>query len=465
VSEQRLSIDYALAMADGVGAGNGPTRVSLAAEAAAFKRGHARLAQEVANGKLGFFKLPAAVAQIEACDRVVASHGPGIEDVLVLGIGGSSLGARAAVTALSDPLSGTALGQGLRLHFPDNSDPWLFGALLNKLNPKKTLALVVSKSGGTVETAAQMLCVRDWITQKLGGDALARHLIAITDPDHGSLRAFANEAKLTTLPIPANVGGRFCVLTAAGLLPLRLAGLDAAGLLRGAAQMAARCEDPDLLSNPAGVLAAIHVLHMRLCGHPMHVLLPYADALRPFAAWFVQLWAESLGKRVDRQGRVVEVGPTPIPAVGATDQHAQVQLFIEGPRDKLVTFIAVDERTVDVTIPKNDGDLSYLSGLSMGQLLDAERRGTALALARNGRPSLTIRIPRLDATQLGALFFLFEAATAYAGELLDIDAFDQPGVEEGKHLAFGLMGRKGYEKHKQAVVELEASLARDLRVS
>lgn len=464
MSEQRLSIDYALAMADGVGAGNGVSRAVLSAEAAAFKLGHARLAQEVAQGKLGFFGLPADSGQVDACDRVVASHGTGIDDVLVLGIGGSSLGARAALAALSGPLSGSSLGQGRRLHFPDNSDPWLFGALLNKLDPKKTLTLVISKSGGTVETAAQMLCVRDWLVQKLGEDALPRHLIAITDPEKGSLRAFASEAKLTTLPIPSNVGGRFCVLTAAGLLPLRLAGLDAAGLLRGAAQMAARCEEPDLLRNPAGVLAAIHVLHMRLFDHRMHVLLPYADALRPFAAWFVQLWAESLGKRLDRRGRVVEVGPTPIPAVGATDQHAQVQLFIEGPRDKLVTFIAVDEVSQDVQIPKNEGDLSYLSGLSMGQLLDAERRGTALALARNGRPSLTIRLPRLDATQLGSLFFLFEAATAYAGELLDVDAFDQPGVEEGKLLAFGLLGRKGYENHKRAVIELEASLPQDLRV-
>jgi glucose-6-phosphate isomerase len=464
VSEQRLSIDYALSMADGVGTGNGVSRAALTAEAQAFKLGHARLAQEVAQGKLGFFKLPSDLAQVEACDRVVAAHGQGIEDVLVLGIGGSSLGARAAVTALASPLSGSVHGQGRRLHFPDNSDPWLFGALLNALDPKKTLALVISKSGGTVETAAQMLCVREWFTQKLGNDALPRHLIAITDPESGSLRAFANEAKLTTLPIPSNVGGRFCVLTAAGLLPLRLAGLDAAGLLRGATQMAARCEDADLLKNPAGVLAAIHVLHTRLFDHRMHVLIPYADALRPFAAWFVQLWAESLGKRIDRKGRVVEVGPTPIPAVGATDQHAQVQLFIEGPRDKLVTFIAVDEVAHDVPIPKNEGDLSYLSGLGMAQLLEAERRGTALALARNGRPSLTIRLPRLDAVQLGALFFLFEAATAYAGELLDIDAFDQPGVEEGKHLAFGLMGRKGYENHKRDVLDLEASLANDLRV-
>src|SRR5690606_36436237 len=139
------------------------------------------------------------------------------------------------------------------------------------------------------------------------------------------------------------------------------------------------------------------------------------------------------------KGRVVEVGPTPIPAVGATDQHAQVQLFIEGPKDKLVTFIAIDEPVGgDLTMPESKGDLAYLSGHSMFELLDAERRGTAMALSCNGRPSLIILLPRLDAENLGGLFFLFEAATAIAGELLDIVAFDQPGVEEGKRLAFGL---------------------------
>src|SRR5690606_2220739 len=211
--------------------------------------------------------------------------------------------------------------------------------LLDKLDPERTLALVVSKSGGTVETAAQMLCVEQWLTQKLGRPSLARHVVAITDPDKGSLRAHARELGLETLPIPSNVGGRFCVLTAAGLLPLTLAGLDAGGLLRGAKAMAARCETDELLQNPAGLLAALHVQHMRLLDHRIHVLMPYADALRPVAAWFIQRWAESLGKRTDRRGRVVELGPTPLPAVGATDQHAQVQLFIEGPRDKLVTFI------------------------------------------------------------------------------------------------------------------------------
>ncbi len=461
---QQLSIDYALAMADSIGSRGGLSTEAFDAEAHSVAQGVARVLARVDKGELGFYRLPRDTAQVDACDRVVEKLGAGCDDILVLGIGGSSLGPRAAVQALSNPLASSGLAPGPRMHFPDNSDPWLFDALLKKLNPKKTLTLVISKSGGTVETAAQLLCVKAWIEAGVGPAGLARHLIAVTDPAHGTLRAFASQHGLETLSIPSNVGGRFCVLTPCGLLPLRLMGLDVRAMLKGAEAMATRCANPELRQNPAATLAALHVLHTRLFDHRIHVMMPYADALRPFAAWFVQLWAESLGKRTDRQGRVVESGPTPLVAIGATDQHAQVQLFMEGPRDKLVTFISVDEPRTDVTIPHSEGELAYLGGHGLAELLTAERRGTALALARNGRPSLTVHLPRLDAEQLGALFFLFEAATAYAGELYDIDAFDQPGVEEGKRLAFGLLGRTGFDAQRQAVQELEAKTSTRDRV-
>ncbi len=455
MTTDRIRIEYALAMSEGVGASNAPSAEVLAAEQTAFAEGLDRVLSAVRAGVLGFWRLPEDLEQADRSERLAKAFGRDMDDVLVLGIGGSSLGARAALHALCSPLSSVGLGDKPRIHLPDNSDPWLFKALLEKLDPRRTLVVVVSKSGGTVETAVQMLCAEQWLENALGKSSLARHVIAITDPEKGSLRAHARELGLSTLAIPSNVGGRFSVLSPAGLLPLFLAGIDARALLRGAKAMAGRCENRDLLENPAGILAALHVLHMRLYRRNIHVLMPYADALRPTAAWFVQLWAESLGKRVDRKGRVVEVGPTPLPAVGATDQHAQVQLFIEGPRDKLVTFIAVDRPETDMTIPHVTGDNAYLGGHTLGELLDAERRGTALALARNGRPSISVHLPRLDGEQLGALFFLFEAATAIAGELLDIDAFDQPGVEEGKRLAFGLLGREGYESQREAVLQHE----------
>jgi glucose-6-phosphate isomerase len=200
----------------------------------------------------------------------------------------------------------------------------------------------------------------------------------------------------------------------------------------------------------------VHVLQHRLRGRSIHVMMPYSDQLRPFAAWYVQLWAESLGKRVDLGGAVVERGPTPIAAVGATDQHAQMQLFMEGPRDKVMTFIRVEQSTVDITIPASQGANAYLGGKTLHALLEAEREGTTQALASDGRPSVTLTLPSVDAHSLGALFFLYEAATAFAGELYGVYTFDQPGVEHGKRLAYGLLGREGYESVADEVRKLQA---------
>lgn len=450
-----IRIDYALAMADGVGARGGITDEQLDAEAPSVERAVRRVLDEASAGVLGFWSLPHDRTCQAAIERWVDSLGDRCTDVLVLGIGGSSLGARALYQALGGPLE--VPRRGRRLHLPDNSDPWVLAALLDHLDPAKTYVLVVSKSGGTVETAAQYLVIRDWLARALGEAEAKSRLVMVTDPEKGPLRKLARAEQLPSFEVPPNVGGRFSVLSAVGLLPAKLAGIDIGAMLDGAAKMAEACERPAVRENPAALLATLHVLHHRLFGHRIQVLMPYSDALRPFAAWWVQLWAESLGKKRDRHGRVVESGPTPIPAVGATDQHAQVQLFMEGPRDKLVTFVSVERRDVDLTMPASGGEFAYLGGKTMGELLDAERRGTALALARDGRPSLTIQLPRIDASALGALFFLWEAATAFAGDLYGVDAFDQPGVEEGKRLASGLLGRPGYEGAAREVREAEAA--------
>jgi glucose-6-phosphate isomerase len=461
-----VTIDYALAMGGGIGDDHAPTDAQLDAMAPEVAQAVQRVRERHRSGELGFFGLPADRRPLADMDRWLEALDPSIEEVLVLGIGGSSLGARAIYHALSGPPELAQPSPGRRrLHFPDNSDPWQLAALLERLPPERTLAIVTSKSGGTVETAAQYLAVRAWLDRAVGGDAARRHLVLITDPDQGPLRELARADDLMAFDIPPNVGGRFSVLTPVGLLPARLAGHDAHALLEGAEAMARACERSAVRENPAALLAALHVLHHRQHGRNIHVLMPYADALRPFAAWYVQLWAESLGKRLDRQGRPVETGPTPIPAVGATDQHAQVQLFMEGPRDKLVSFIAVRHHPADLTIPSSPGAFAYLGGHTFGALLDAERRGTTLALARDGRPSVTLRIDAVNATALGALLFLYEAATAFAGELYDVNAFDQPGVELGKRLATGLLGKPGHEEAAREVQEAEAALPDRYRVA
>ena len=212
------------------------------------------------------------------------------------------------------------------------------------------LVNVVSKSGGTAETLAQYLVVRHWLDEALGS-AASRHLVFTTDPDKGALREIATREGIATLEVPPDVGGRFSVLSPVGLLPAALVGIDIEALLEGAARAVARAESDDLLDNPAALFAALHWTADTQAGARLHVLMPYTDRLRDFAEWFRQLWAESLGKRVDREGRVVHTGPTPIASVGATDQHCQVQLFMEGPFDKVVTFVTVADPGEDVTIP------------------------------------------------------------------------------------------------------------------
>jgi glucose-6-phosphate isomerase len=270
--------------------------------------------------------------------------------------------------------------------------------------------------------------------------------VLVTDPAKGALREIANAERLRSLPIPANVGGRFSALTPVGLLPAAAAGANIADLLDGAAAMEARCRNADLARNPALLFAATLHLMDRLRGRRIDVLMPYADGLRETGDWFVQLWAESLGKRAD-------VGPTPFRAVGATDQHSSMQLMMEGPHDKVVTIVRVAKPRADValTVPpgyRAHAEIAYLDGHTMGELLEAERRATDAALRKAGQPTISIEIPRLDARAMGELLMMLELAVAYAGGLYGVNAFDQPGVEAGKRFAQGLLGRPGYEKYR-----------------
>jgi glucose-6-phosphate isomerase len=314
------------------------------------------------------------------------------------------------------------------------------------------LVNVISKSGGTAETMAQYLVVRAWLDEALGS-AADRHLVFTTDPARGALRELAQRERIATLDIPPEVGGRFSVLSPVGLLPAALVGIDIEGLLAGARHAVERAQSDDLLKNPAALYAALHWAADAELDARVHVLMPYTDRLREFAEWYRQLWAESLGKRTDREGREVHVGPTPVGAVGATDQHSQIQLFMEGPFDKVITFVTVDHLGIDVPIPGRPGlppDLDYLPGHTLGELLGAEYEATSAALAQMGRMSCTLSLPDLTAAAVGEAVMFFQLATGYAGAWYGIDPFDQPGVELGKRLTFASMGRPGYEPAEKA---------------
>jgi glucose-6-phosphate isomerase len=251
------------------------------------------------------------------------------------------------------------------------------------------------------------------------------------------------------------VGGRFSVLSAVGLLPAALIGIDIRALLRGAAEMDDRCRSNQLLDNPAALFAALQFLAHTRAGAPVHVMMAYTDRLYLTADWFRQLWAESLGKRLDRNADDVFTGPTPVKARRDRSAFA-VQLYMEGPFDKTVTLLATELYAIDVEIPRlyeGQPALSYLGGHTLGELLAAERAATAAALAEHGRMNMTLTLPRIDAHSLGQLFMLLQFATVYAGAFYNVDPFDQPGVELGKQLTYGLMGREGFEAPKTAPAE------------
>lgn len=417
-----------------------------------FRLAHEGLKRRGDAGELGFLALPGDEALHEQSTDFAATSRGKFDDVVVLGIGGSALGPIALRTALLAPawntLANDERGGHPRMHVLDNVDPRTISVLLDRLDLERTIFIVTSKSGGTAETMSQYLIVRERLTQKTK-DAKA-HLVFVTDPKKGALRQIANAEGIPALDIPPAVGGRFSVLTPVGILPAALVGMDTAGLLAGAGEIAARCATDDLAKNPAGIFAMLQFLSDTKLGRHIQVLMPYSDPLRDIADWFVQLWAESLGKhrKPDDSG----IGPTPLGALGATDQHSKVQLFMEGPPDKTITFISVAEVGSDLTIPKLHSDvkeLGYLGGHKLGELLSIEQRATAGALARRGRPNMTIHVDRVDARTLGALFMLLEIATIYAGELYGVNPLDQPGVELGKQFTYAMLGRADAEQARQ----------------
>ncbi len=385
------------------------------------------------------------------------------DNFVVLGIGGSALGNIALVSALCKPYYNELprdVRGGPRVYVLDNVDPLQSQTLFDMLDPKRTVFNVISKSGKTAEAMGQLLIARDRL--RAAGADVAKQIVATTDRAHGKLVPMARDHGWRTLIVPDGVGGRFSVMSPVGLLTAAVAGIDVDALLAGAAAMDLRCLNTDLWANPALMNAVLQFMSDQN-SKPISVMMPYAWGLYSVADWFRQLWAESLGKNVDRNGKPIHVGPTPVKALGATDQHSQVQLYMEGPFDKVITFLAVADFGVTCVIPDGVADLDgvgYLAGHTLNQVLEAERIGTELALTENSRPNCTIHMPTVSPHTLGQLFYMLEMQTAFAGELYNIDAFNQPGVELGKLNAHAMLGRKG-EKFEQRKAIVDARPAKD----
>ena len=429
------------------------TRAAESVDAVQTKRG---------SGWLGWMELPYQPAdllnQIKTTAEEIRKR---CDDFVVLGIGGSALGSIALRSALLHPWYNQLLRDlrdGPRLYILDNVDPHWLSSFLDLVNPESTCINVVSKSGSTAETMSEFLWMRQWLKDGLGCD-YADHIVATTDAHKGALRAMADAEGLGTLTIPDGVGGRFSVLSPVGLLPAAVAGIDIGELLAGAAYADDASRSRDMWRNQSLMMAALAYLSYRK-GKNVWVMMPYIQALRDVADWFRQLWAESLGKAKKRDGSVVHVGQTPIKALGTTDQHSQVQLYVEGPYDKVVHFIRVEDYGARLGIPAADTGqdaLDYLGGHSFEELINAEQEATALALASAGRPNCTHTLPEVNAFTMGELLYTLEMATAYSGELYDIDAFDQPGVEAGKVATYALLGRRGYESKRREIEQARSN--------
>jgi len=347
------------------------------------------------------------------------------QNIVVLGIGGSALG----TITLRDSLSNFFVQDSPRLHVLENIDPAFLAEALQALDLSQTLFITISKSGGTPETLAQYSFFADEV--KKAGLNIAEHFVNITG-EAGLLRKISEEENIPMFDVPEDVGGRFSVLTPVGLLPAALIGLDIQKLMAGARAMRDAFLSENIQENLAFQLALVQ-FNCSQKGQSQNVLMPYATKLRTFSAWFAQLLAESTGK-IDETGN--HVGLTPVPALGVTDQHSQLQLFAQGPNDKLVIFMRVKNHGTDLNIPVeiDHEKINFLKNKSFQDLLDAEQRATADTLAEGGRPNMTIEIDQLDEAHLGQLFLLFEGATAFLGEMFHINAFDQPGVERSKVL-------------------------------
>jgi glucose-6-phosphate isomerase len=455
-----LTLDYGRLMAEAVGAA-GLTEADLEALSPAAALAHQEIQARRASGEMGFLDLPGTLEAEAARIREQADHfAAHFHNLVVLGIGGSALGTRALASALLKPYYNLRdrrdRGARPRLFVADNIDPDQFEGLLEICDPETTCFNVISKSGGTAETMSQFLAARQLLRDRLGEKGYRDRMIVTTDPKKGVLREIVDQERLLSFPVPANVGGRFSVLSAVGLFPAAMVGIDIQALLQGAAGMERRCREADWRRNPGYVLGALLYLAAVKMKRNLVVVMPYASSLLETAEWFQQLWAESLGKEKDRQGRVVHAGSTPVRALGVTDQHSQLQLYGEGPEDKVILFLNLEKFARTCPIPSAFADkesLAYLGGHSLSELIQAEALATEAALTRQGRPSLKLILPELSAEVMGQLILMAEAATVFAGGLWQINPLDQPGVEAGKQYTYGLMGRKGYEAKAKEIKE------------
>lgn len=395
------------------------------------------ISKEYRDNTMPMLRLPEASEDIEALKPIAEKFRRDFDHVVVLGTGGSSLGGQ-TLCSLADIGFGPRDGAPA-FHFLDNIDPNTFEGMFDQVGVRKTGFIVISKSGGTAETVAQFIVCLNALIDGVGEAAAAKQVLMITEPGASPMRQIAEKLRMTVLDHDPGVGGRFSVLSLVGLLPAMIAGLDPMAVRRGAATVLQNTLSAKSPQDCAAALgAAISVALFREKGAVSTVLMPYADRLSNFGLWFQQLWGESLGKD--------GTGTTPILALGARDQHSLLQLFLDGPKDKMFTLMTLDVRGAGGKVSSSltgDPSLEYFCGRTMGDLLAAEQDATAVTLAEKGCPTRILHLKGLGEETLGALLMHFMLETVIAADLLGVNPFDQPAVESGKVLARRYLSQMG----------------------
>jgi len=468
VSESQIKLYYKNVTADVIGKEHGITAVQLTDLAGQTTPLISQLNKERKDGRTPYRDLPYSKEISRKVRELVAELRDRCENLVVFGIGGSALGNIALQTALNPYMHNLDDKQrpGPRLFVFDNIDPPQLTSFLKWLEDtdrlKKTIFNVISKSGQAAETMSQFLIVLELLLHNLGPDSCKKQIITTTDTRQGTLRRITENVGFRSLEVPEGVGGRFSVLSAVGLFSAAMCGIDIGSLLAGARDIDDRVSCEDFYKNPAAINAAINY-HFYNRGKKISVMMPYSYALKDLADWYRQLWAESLGKAEDLKGGKVHIGPTPVKALGTTDQHSQVQLYREGPNDKLFTFLQVDNFDKDLKIgpaPDSAPELGFLAGKNLSELLSNEKKATEYALLESKRPCLTVVFDEVNAYTVGQFIYLYEVTTSFTGALFGINPYDQPAVELGKQATLALMGKPGDENEKlaqeiQSLIEID----------
>jgi glucose-6-phosphate isomerase len=456
-----LSLDFTNCLSEAIGATHGLIKSEMDTLVAKFPYHHANVDELRANGECAFFDLP--YQDQSELKAAIKKHSGQWDNLVIVGVGGSSLAARCLLGALAhgsyNDQEPKARKNAPRVFFADNPDAQYLSDLIEVLDLKRTLFQVVSKNGTSAETVCIWLWLSELIKKKAGKGALSNQVIFTTDREKSPLMEIAKQEKIETLAIPSNLPSRYGVLGNAGLFAAGLCGIDIDALLRGAGDMDKRCRHGDAMNNPAYMHALIHYLLTRKRRKTMHTTFSFSNRLHAVGEWYTHLSSVSLGKMLNRKGKAVHVGPSPVAARGNFDLHGQMQLFCEGPFDKVVTFIMAKQHgptlVAPASYPKLEA-LSHLQNADFTTLMEYGYFGAEQHITAAGRPNMAIQLDEIDPANIGRLIFMLQLSSVMSAELYGIDPFDQPGVEHSKHATFAQFGRAGFEDLAKRIKEYRA---------